>query len=141
MNTHLPFLIVLAAFTAGCSKPSSPPAASPPPTSNVRWFTNAQGFIVSDVKTNDFFSSTSTNGTLSIRFDGSKQVRDPLEDAPEFAAAFRDANAQADAATQRWKGQLGRIHSFWEKKKEVLRDNYRIDWKSPADLNPMTSYD
>ena len=96
---------------------------------------------MSDVKTNDFTSSTSSNDTVSIRFDGSKEARDPLEDAPEFAAAFRDANAQADAATQRWKGQLGRVHLFWKKKKEVLRDKYRIDWKSPADLNPMTSYD
>jgi len=108
----------------------------------VRWFRNDQGLVTSGVQANEFKFSITTNGSeVSIGFSGSKEVLDPLEGASEFANAFRDANAQADAATQGWAGQLGRVHLYWKKKKEVLHDKYQIDWKSPAELNPMTRYD
>ena len=141
MNMLLRVVFALAVVAAGCSKPSSNPSpvrAKP----IVCWFTNEQGFIVSDVKTNDGTHWSSPDGTQSgVHFDGSKEVHDPLENSPEFADAFRDAHAQADAATQRWAGQMGRVHLYWKKKKEVLLNKYRIDWRSPADLNPMNRYD
>lgn len=134
-------IIMLVTITVNCSKPSSEaPASRAKPV--VRWFRNEQGFITSDVKTNDITSWTSSDGSKSgIHFDGGSEIHDPLEDAPEFATAFRDANDQAEAFTQRWTGQMGRVHLYWKKKKEVLRNKYKIDWKSPAELNPMTTYD
>jgi len=141
MNTLTSFILALEALAVGCSKPSTDTA--PPPTKPVvHWFRNEQGLIRSDVKTNDVTSLSSPDGKQGgVHFDGDKEILDPLEEAPEFADAFRDANAQAESATRRWAGQMGRAHMFWKKKKEVLREKYQIDWKSPADLNPMTTYD
>ena len=35
----------------------------------------------------------------------------------------------------------GVCHTFWNKKKQILREEYGIDWRSPQDLNPDTLYD
>jgi len=36
---------------------------------------------------------------------------------------------------------LGWCHLYWDIKKQVLKSDYNIDWKSPAELNPTTMYD
>jgi len=36
---------------------------------------------------------------------------------------------------------LGFCNIIWEIQKSVLKEDYGIDWKSPAELNPMVSYD
>ena len=114
------------------------PAPVPKPV--VRWFTNEQGFITSDVKTNNSWASLNDTN-FSTHLDENKHAYDPLEDVPEFAEAFRTANAHAEVYVKRWEGQMGRVHMYWKKKKEVLRESFKIDWKSPAELNPLTSYD
>jgi hypothetical protein len=135
VHDHVTSTIVAVAILAGgCSKPASeslPPPAKPV----VHWSRNEQGLITSGVQTNDFQSSTSPDGAQY------KEVLDTLEDAPEFAEAFRDANNRADFSTKHLARQMGRAHMFWKKKKEVLRERYQIDWKSPEELNPMTTYD
>jgi len=35
----------------------------------------------------------------------------------------------------------GTCHRRWERKKELLKEMYDIDWKSPAELNPHVLYD
>lgn len=37
--------------------------------------------------------------------------------------------------------QMGYCHFFWEKKKKILKDKYSIEWRSPSELNPETSFD
>ena len=65
---------------------------------------------------------------------------DPQEDDPKL----RDAFAAADAAAERRVGDVRRddrfIFAFWAEKKAILRDQYHIDWKTPAELNPQIVY-
>ena len=39
------------------------------------------------------------------------------------------------------KQALGFCHIYWELKKEILKTDYNIDWKSPQDLNPEIIFD
>ena len=38
-------------------------------------------------------------------------------------------------------GYLGYCHQFWGRKKEILREEYGIDWKTPAEMNPGWLFD
>ncbi|MBQ2953776.1 MAG: hypothetical protein IJE07_09520 [Clostridia bacterium] len=38
-------------------------------------------------------------------------------------------------------GMIGYCRVFWQHKKRILLDEYGLDWKSPADLNPAVSFD
>src|SRR5205085_10247798 len=65
---------------------------------------------------------------------------DPHEYEPKLCVIF----ASADAAAERRVGNVKRddkfIFHFWSAKKEILRQRYNIDWKTPADLNPQIAY-
>ena len=39
------------------------------------------------------------------------------------------------------KQALGFCHIYWELKKEILKTDYNIDWKSPQELNPEIIFD
>lgn len=36
---------------------------------------------------------------------------------------------------------LGFCHGYWKRKKQLLKEIYNIDWKSPAELNPHIKFD
>lgn len=36
---------------------------------------------------------------------------------------------------------LGRCHIYWKTKARILKDDYGIDWKSPAELNIGVMFD
>jgi len=36
---------------------------------------------------------------------------------------------------------MGFCHHYWKVKKEILKKDYGIEWKSPAELNPHILYD
>ena len=38
-------------------------------------------------------------------------------------------------------GYLGYCHGFWATKKHILREEYGIEWKTPAELHPDICYD
>jgi hypothetical protein len=65
---------------------------------------------------------------------------DPQEYEPKLRVAF----AAADAAAERCVGNVKRddtfIFHFWSAKKEILREQYKINWKTPAELNPQIAY-
>ena len=37
--------------------------------------------------------------------------------------------------------ELGFCHIYWGFKKEILKTDYNIDWKSPQELNPEIIFD
>lgn len=39
------------------------------------------------------------------------------------------------------KKQLGFCHTYWATKKRILKEDYGITWYSPAEENPLVSYD
>ena len=67
------------------------------------------------------------------------------EDAKEFDPKYRkqiaDAENYAASCMKKEKMQgLGSCHAFWSMKKEYLQE-HGINWRSPAELNPHTSFD
>jgi hypothetical protein len=38
-------------------------------------------------------------------------------------------------------GQMGYCYTFWDKKQEILKQKYKIDWHTPAETNPDTLFD
>lgn len=36
---------------------------------------------------------------------------------------------------------LGMCYKIWARKKQLLKQLYNIDWKSPAELNPEINFD
>ena len=37
--------------------------------------------------------------------------------------------------------KLGFCHIYWNLKKQILKSDYNIDWKSPEELNPEITFD
>jgi hypothetical protein len=67
---------------------------------------------------------------------------DPVERTAAYkrVVAEVDARVEAELAPE-FGGQLGYCHVFWARKQELLRAEYHIEWKTPAEMNPMTLYD
>jgi len=68
---------------------------------------------------------------------------DPKENDPQFREVFKEADLKTEQELKR-RGinpHLGYCHIFWQTKKRILRREYKIDWKTPAELNPMVHYD
>lgn len=36
---------------------------------------------------------------------------------------------------------MGTCHIIWARKKQLLKEMYNLDWKSPAELNPTARFD
>jgi len=68
---------------------------------------------------------------------------DPLDDDPTFAELIKTVEHQVEQElkSQKVKKSLGYCHYFWSLKKEILKKNYGLDWKSPAELNPDVMFD
>jgi len=66
---------------------------------------------------------------------------DPVETDPKFTAIL----AQAEAAAERELGDrpqgMGFCHTFWRTKKRILREEFRVHRRTPAELNPEVRFD
>jgi len=65
-------------------------------------------------------------------------------DAKESDPAYKEIFAAADKTAERAVGNVPRdsefVFTFWDEKKRILKTDYGIDWKTPAELNPHISY-
>jgi hypothetical protein len=71
-------------------------------------------------------------------------LRDPFEKAPETAATIAEAFARAERETDAeiQAGYFrGRCHAVWHRAERILRDDFRIEWFSPARINPGRCFD
>lgn len=72
--------------------------------------------------------------------------KDPQEryDPQEYDPALQSVFAEADAITERLVGNVARDEyfgsTFWATKKRLLSQEYDIDWRSPAEINPSIEY-
>jgi hypothetical protein len=73
------------------------------------------------------------------RLDGEKF--DPQESDPRRRSVFAAADAKAERAVANVPRDNQFISRFWTAKKEILRRQYEINWKTPAELNPTIIYD
>lgn len=69
--------------------------------------------------------------------------RDPLEEDPAYADILAAASEQAekDLADHPMNGGFGFRHVFWERKQEILRNIYGLEWRTPRECNPDTIFD
>ena len=68
------------------------------------------------------------------------EIRDPIENDPKY----KEILASVDMEIELELGEsrpLGYCHLFWSMKKQILKDRYGIDWKSPSELNPHIDFD
>lgn len=119
------------------------PAPPPQPPS----FRNAEGLVVSGVRPAHPVTTFAKIGGQIIATTSpasGQEVRDPLEDLPQFRAAFDEASQLAEEKARLYRaarGPLGAIHIYWAEKQRVLREKYGLGWKTPGELNPSVNYD
>lgn len=65
---------------------------------------------------------------------------DPIEDTPEFQAIEDELEEKIIAKIGRNDG-MGYCHLYWATKRDILKNEYGIEWKSPAALNPKVHFD
>ena len=69
--------------------------------------------------------------------------KDPLDDDPDYSPLIQAVEERVNLeleAEGRNRG-FGSCHMVWWKKKRILWEEYGIDWKTPAELNPHIIYD
>ena len=64
---------------------------------------------------------------------------DPVEDTPEYQAIKDELEAKI---LERMGGEMtrGNAYMYPGLKKEILKKDYGIDWKSPQELNPRIKF-
>jgi hypothetical protein len=66
---------------------------------------------------------------------------DPIEDSPEYRAIEKELEKKLEAIFRGERRGRGFCHKYWKKKQEILRVDFGIEWRSPAQLNPRRKYD
>jgi len=68
--------------------------------------------------------------------------RDAKEDDPAFQQVIKEVEEEVEAEMKKngTFGKFGSVHTLWHLKKETLRAR-GVEWRSPSELNPNTSYD
>lgn len=90
-------------------------------------------------------------GTIKRRDERAKKrsegrfriIVDPIESDPQFASILKVVNKKVDEKliAEGIERFLGICHFIWAEKQRILRDEYGIEWKSPAELNPGVLFD
>jgi hypothetical protein len=65
---------------------------------------------------------------------------DPINDDPAFAWAIKEAGQRVDDEL----GpplKMGSCHRRWRRKKEILKEEFDIDWFTPSEMNPGARFD
>jgi len=67
---------------------------------------------------------------------------DPQEKDPKLGPIIRAAGKEAEKiiAASGFKG-MGACHGIWGEQKRILKEKHNIDWKSPAEMNPLVRFD
>ena len=72
-------------------------------------------------------------------------MEDPVEQTELFKKIADELETKIELRLlQEYKGippKNGWSYTYWEMKKEILKNDYNIDWKSPIDLDPDIVYD
>ncbi|MFM7014784.1 MAG: hypothetical protein ACKOX3_00505 [Bacteroidota bacterium] len=78
-----------------------------------------------------------------IRKMNKKEKRDWKEYIPYYKRKIDLAEQEADEILQKkflFRGD-GYCYQLWELQQKILKEKYKINWKSPADLNEHILYD
>ncbi len=75
-----------------------------------------------------------------IRKGNSSFLFDPIEGDPDYAWAIKEAGFKAMEEIKR-PYKMGYCHLFWRRKKQILKEQFGIDWYSPREMNPGAKFD
>jgi hypothetical protein len=66
---------------------------------------------------------------------------DPIEDDPAMKPVLDAADRETVERLAGWKTQmgLGRVHASM--KKQILREKYGVEWRTPMEMNPRVVFD
>lgn len=65
---------------------------------------------------------------------------DPINDDTTYAWAIKEAGDRATEEVGR-PFQMGTCHLIWRRKKQILKEEFGIDWYSPSEMNPGARFD
>jgi len=86
----------------------------------------------------EFRKSILTGETLAIIDDS--RYEDPLDYDPEYDDFMQAVDIEVRKRIRPRDG-MGWCFSYWAAKKRLLKSEYGIDWRSPAELNPWIIFD
>lgn len=65
---------------------------------------------------------------------------DPINDDPTYAWAIKEAGDRANMEVGR-PFVMGTCHRIWNRKKQILKEEFGIEWYSPREMNPGARFD
>jgi hypothetical protein len=68
---------------------------------------------------------------------------DPVEIDLKYADIFAQIDDEVELALKSHpeRGKIGFVHIVWSTKAAILREKYKIYWRSPAEMNPDALFD
>lgn len=69
-----------------------------------------------------------------------RHLYDPISDDPAYAWAIKEAGERAKEEVGH-PFVMGTCHRIWNRKKEILKEEFGIDWFSPREMNPRVIFD
>ena len=67
-------------------------------------------------------------------------LHDPIEDTEKYKQVIQDVDKKAQENIE-CDIRLGRCQLIWSEKKRILQEEYGIEWKTPAEMNPNICFD
>jgi hypothetical protein len=67
--------------------------------------------------------------------------RDPVEKTEKYQKILIELEAKIDEKLKGSPRGMGYCFAYWHAKKEILKKDYGINWKSPGELNPGVMFD
>jgi len=66
---------------------------------------------------------------------------DPIENNPEIKLRVEQARIEAETNLIKIKDTLGFCHELWREQKRILKEKFKINWKTPDEMNPGWRFD
>lgn len=70
-----------------------------------------------------------------------KILHDPVEDMEQYQRVELDVERKTKKELEGKERGIGFCHLYWWAKKRILKEDYNIDWKTPAEMNPDARFD
>jgi hypothetical protein len=64
---------------------------------------------------------------------------DPIRDDPTYTWAIKEAGRRA--SEEIGYNQMGDCHRIWRRQKEILKEEFGIEWFTPSEMNPHIIFD
>ena len=80
--------------------------------------------------------------TTSFKKEKRQKLKDPIEETNYFKKILPNVEKELEEQLKNIdRRRLGWCHIYWKAKKELLKNKYGIDWKSPSEMNPDCEFD